>query len=595
MDVFVFHCLMRRLLNSLRVYASIYRSYDNILMHVEQNTLIPSLGRILETAFAYYDNVYQGFAQDTMVREYLRTAHDLLTGRKTQMDLNPFNPKMLVDLTQFKPRGHYTKTAELSYYFRAMMYLSRADMALLIGASPYSEINPEKLREMKRASLILWDCIVNSGSYADYLEFNELMSYMVGRGDGADMTDIGAVVERMGVAHNIPDYLQEFSESTFDSAVLAENVGRQFILSTISRNDTPDGSYDRHKSERICGFMPQRFALDSYAFSELVTSDSLIPIPNELDVAFLLGDNSALDAGVSNAQSVLLSSRELWDALSPQWWNSTLYDSWLNMLRQLNGVEGNERVSPVFHTAAWRSKMRNTQLASWAHLRHNTILYVKQSYSPIITCSFPGAYVEPYPDFFQAVEQYAGRGYELFKGSEPQVAGYFSDLQRISGRLRSLAQRTAEGRDPTNADVAWLRTIVSHDEKSQAGYGGSYGYKVYNGWYFDLIFDTEVLHNEMGAERLMFSTIADVHTKPADERDYLNKVFHAATGRVQLISAVIETETCKAIMVGPALTYYSVVSESAGSIVRYSNDEWEEMLLNGTAPDRPSWTGAYSY
>jgi hypothetical protein len=62
-------------------------------------------------------------------------------------------------------------------------------------------------------------------------------------------------------------------------------------------------------------------------------------------------------------------------------------------------------------TKAWQEKELQTSLASWTELRHDTILYAKQSYTPDI-CLAPGpstqlpkpkpvvGYVEPVPEFY---------------------------------------------------------------------------------------------------------------------------------------------------------------------------------------------------
>jgi len=53
-------------------------------------------------------------------------------------------------------------------------------------------------------------------------------------------------------------------------------------------------------------------------------------------------------------------------------------------------------------TQAWEEEQLNAALASWTELRHDTILYAKQSYTPVETSlppSVPG-YVEPVPEFY---------------------------------------------------------------------------------------------------------------------------------------------------------------------------------------------------
>ena len=48
-------------------------------------------------------------------------------------------------------------------------------------------------------------------------------------------------------------------------------------------------------------------------------------------------------------------------------------------------------------TEGWARRTLLTQLGSWSELRHDTILYAKQSYSTYVVCEFPDAYVDPYP------------------------------------------------------------------------------------------------------------------------------------------------------------------------------------------------------
>ncbi len=59
------------------------------------------------------------------------------------------------------------------------------------------------------------------------------------------------------------------------------------------------------------------------------------------------------------------------------------------------------------NTAAfWQEKM-NTQLASWTELRHDNLLYAKQSYTGGTICSYPYSYVEPFPEFYQNLKDFS--------------------------------------------------------------------------------------------------------------------------------------------------------------------------------------------
>ena len=584
---------------------TIYRSYDNILLQLETARFKPQLEKILRSSLAYLKSRYAASDHVNDVATYFETALKLLNPsfQTSQSDVSAiitaisaeqmsgirlFGRMKTVDFSQFKPRGHYTSTGELQNYFRAMMWLSRADLAFEIGGSP-----EEDLSRMKKGALVTWDCVVNSGTLPEWLELNRIIEYMVGTGDGLTVRGMGNLVHDMGVV-DMTEFVAAFDENKFDSAVVAGSYGVQMILSEYKEYD---GMTDELALSRIFNFMPQRFIVDSYALSQLVFPLTPALLPSSLDIAFLLGDNTALEDRTdmqSTVPGVLGSLRDLFDGISPAGWQSNMYTSWMNFLRQLSGAERNKKVAPVFRTLTWAKKMRNTQLTSWAQLRHNTILYAKQSYTGSITCSHPKAYVEPYPDFFKAVAVYAGKGETLFGDIDAQVAGFFKDVADISTRLSGIAQLTAQGGEPTAEQVEWLRSIVSSHSVGGSGYNT--GYKIYDGWYFDLVYDNEPEHKSDGW--VSFTTIADVHTKPADERGPA-LVLHAATGYVNLMTVAVEIDSCITLFVGPVGSYYDVVTSSE-SPRRLNDEEWEGELtakLEGrtSIATKPAWTEIYTY
>jgi len=490
---------------------------------------------------------------------------------------------VLVDFSQFKPRGHYTKTTLLSNYFKAMMFLSRADLSLIIGGK-------DARSKMKKAGLVLWDCVVNSGSYPQWLSFNDVIEFMVGASDGLSIKGMSGLVHDLG-SPAIPAYLRAFNESAFDSVSSRNRHGYQLILSQGIAYDPH--KYDSLGLSQIFSFLPQRFVIDSYTFSQMVFPLVYYrPLPSSMDISFVLGDNAALkyhpDLSVPALPGILGSQRQLYDDISPQGWQSNLYTSWMNFLRKLNGVEDNPRVSPCFRTTAWRDKMRNTQLTSWAHLRHNTILYAKQSYTGMIVCQHPAAYIEPYPEFFDAVARYASKGKLYFDKIDGQIAAYFANAASIAARLKQIAELTAQGKPPTSEQYDWLRQVVTPKYVSV----GCGSVKVFSGWYFDLIYDINKPWQKAG-QQTSYATIADVHTKPADEKGPA-QVLHAATGYINLMAVVVEVDSCKSIYLGPVGSYYDVVTTSA-SPQRMTDEEWIGRLDSGTAGPRPVWTASFLY
>jgi hypothetical protein len=580
---------------------TLFLSYDNILMQLETNRFIEMIENVCITSLRYCDQVHGKTKDADDVRDYLATALRLLNPARTDItvssqatlylsaihseqfkEVDLFGRMKLVDFSQFKPRGHYTKSMPLQNYFKAMMWLSRADLAFEIGGKTATT-------RMKKDALILWDCVVNSGAYPQWLTMNATIEYMVGTSDGLSIKTMGNLVVDLGTT-DIAKYIASFKEATFDSIVSSNRYGVQAILS--EGIIFPTQGVDSLELSSICAFMPQRFILDSYTFSQLVFPMIVYrELPSSLDVAFVLGDNSALadypEAMPTRMPGILGSQRTLYDQISPAGWQANAYTSWLNFQRTLNGIEANSAVSPAFRTAAWRAKMRNTQLMSWAQLRHNTILYAKQSYTGMIICQYPRAYVEPYPAFFAAVGQYAQKGAAFFEKQEPQVAAYFSTVAEISAKLQDIATLTAHGKSPTDAQVAWLQqTITSRSQSVGCG-----SIKVFDGWFFDLIYSIA----EPGVSPTQsdyYTTIADVHTKPTDDMGPA-KVLHCATGTINLMAIVVKLDTCTSVFVGPVGSFYDTVTVDPTTPKRMNDEEWYTRLQ--TKPDRPVWTKRYIF
>jgi hypothetical protein len=163
----------------------------------------------------------------------------------------------------------------------------------------------------------------------------------------------------------------------------------------------------------------QKFVLDSWALSQLVadnirwvengkTNKVDRRVPSALDVAFsVLGNNQIVPELVSrmttampsypsrvrdglNYQHNLAAVRAVVDQQAPSAWHQNIYMSWLDTLRQFSTpLTDDTRLPDPMRSRAWALKDLNTQLASWTQLRHDTVLYAKQSYTDTFACSYP--------------------------------------------------------------------------------------------------------------------------------------------------------------------------------------------------------------
>src|SRR5205809_4413414 len=95
-------------------------------------------------------------------------------------------------------------------------------------------------------------------------------------------------------------------------------------------------------------------------------------------------------------------------------------------------------------------KHTNTQMASWTQLRHDTILYVKQSYTSVPSCYYPAGFVEPVVPFWAQMEATARRSADLLEGTpfpadvQPTQAKQVKFLRAFAdrmGRLKAVAEK----------------------------------------------------------------------------------------------------------------------------------------------------------
>ena len=148
--------------------------------------------------------------------------------------------------------------------------------------------------------------------------------------------------------------------------------------------------------------MGQRYTPDSYILQKLN--------PPALNIMDLLGSERAREhlrnMGISENEDYKkahISLENEFGAFDEEDWNKNLYWAQLYALKPLL-TRYPEGYPTFMQTEAWEDKQLNTALASWTELRHDTILYAKQTYflgAPQIQEEKPvEGYVEPVPEFY---------------------------------------------------------------------------------------------------------------------------------------------------------------------------------------------------
>jgi hypothetical protein len=327
----------------------------------------------------------------------------------------------------------------------------------------------------------------------------------------------------------------------------------------------------------IDSFVLSKLVFDSIEFEGQLQQRTM---PTGLDVAAALGNDEAVallepEIGHWNYASNLLAARRIVEERPPDAWNGSLYDIWLSALTKLDDVPATGAFPLVMRGRAWQRKQLETQLASWAELRHDTILYAKQSYTSHILCDYPAGYVEPYPELFARLGLFAEEASRRLKALElasTGAAAFLSEFAGIVRRLEALARKELAGKPFTSDERDFVKQAIQA-KSDHRGCGPPV--VTYTGWYPKLLYRGDPAKWE--------PTIADVHTDPNT-----GKVLEVGTGDANFVVVAIDNGGDRAAYVGPVSSYYEF-----GSAQRLTDEAWRARLQSGDAPARPEWTALW--
>jgi hypothetical protein len=489
-----------------------------------------------------------------------------------------------VDFSQMRPRGHYAGNAALERYFRAVMWLGREGFRLidtrgtdrvvsrrqLEGALAIHALSDERTRA---AFELIESTITQFAGEPEALGFRDMdtlarrLSDAGGLGALSDARLLSIIDEVRGVRPRIATSMLVHPEGWTGT------VPQPVAFSLAAQRYTPDSrvlthvSYDRIDQGRAVRMLPS--PLDA-AFGALGNDQSL---------AFLTGDLQRFGYATE-----LDTTRVLVDAHERGYWQGSLYASWLAALRTLSPREtlANASTLPAtMTTEAWGRRLLNTQLAAWAEVRHDTILYTAQSYSVSLGCSYPHAYVDPYPELWSGLSLWVERARTLIgrtpwqtQATRDRWTQWASRASAVVSRLRTIAERERAGEEMTRDDLAWMNQALNAREVSVVC---ATEVRVDGGWYYDL-FEPR---RQLGEDRAI---VADVHTAPEDEHgNPVGVVLHIGTSAPQPMVVIAGPRGRERAYVGFAYSYRERVTHGFD---RLTDERWRREASQASAP---SW------
>ena len=507
-------------------------------------------------------------------------------------------PYAYEDYSQYSPRGHYTRNETFKKYFKAMMWYGRIDFKLRPKKSETGLVHG---RKMTLQAILMTDALMKDDTaYKLWKQIYEPTVYFVGKTDDLFVDDYLKLIKELFPAEGSVDKYSDQDRIT-QFIERAMKLRPPKILSGAAFVE--DGAFD--ETTKAFRFMGQRFIPDSYMFQELVfqfkrgkillkykgsgrpftlenvpAAGPVRAFPRGLDVLAVLGSKRALeileeegDTEYEFYDDQLLKLQEEFASLSKEDWKQNLYWRWLHCLLPLIGESGDQRMPAFMQNTAWTDKEIQTVLGSWTELRHDTILYAKQSY-PIVATAMPYkgpeftfGYVEPYPEVYTRIKEMMADMRNNLTRLGIDIEGIperISRFEEILASLVTISEKELNGLELTDVEYDLIWNIGRN-------LGGLRG------------FPRQIMEKIVSGTDDKIDLIADVHTDINTKQ-----VLEEGVGAPFNIFVIIKDMKGYRLCRGTVFSYYEFKHPMAD---RLTDEKWQEM--RNQRPPQPEWTRSF--
>ncbi len=504
------------------------------------------------------------------------------------------------DYSQYVPRGHYTRSESLKAYFKAMMWYGRL-VFLIKGQdlSPDALVSAEEARSQTLSATLIASLLYAPAQGAEpspadtWQRLYLVTAFFAGFADDLTPYQYAQAVKEVCGAVFAWSKLAEPSTFTALRDRLAAlprpkiygGTGEVTLLPPFSPQQLDQLLADT-QGLRVMG---QRYTPDSYMFQQLVfpvvgpfqgegkpfTMEPTQGGPQRafargLDVMAVLGSDRALailkeegDTAYGNYDMSMAALRQEFGSLGTADWGRNLYMGWVYALHAL--IQPRPEGYPTFmRTVAWEDRQLQAALASWAQLRHDTILYAKQPYVPIAGAApappaVPASVgqVEPQPEFYARLLALTNS-----MNSGLQDLGLLSET--VAERLDTLAGLLSDLLDASRRELAGQALTEEQEHMLK-----HFSWRLKAGL------------QEVDDQALKTTVIADVLTDINT-----GQVLEEGTGYVREILVAYNDPQGKVFVGrGATLSYYEFKHPMGD---RLTDEAWREMLA-AEPPEPPRW------
>ena len=506
------------------------------------------------------------------------------TTSKASALFGQYSDTVKTDFTQFTPRSHYTKNSALRAYFRTMMYLGRSSYYLKKDVGITDAALLAKQFSVKSSSGVtpadIWSKVMTvTGFYAgqsDDLTYTEWSSYLNAQ-----------------LGSNVSDTQLASTDSTQKLAGNLNALPQPKILSDVIVDDQIFSKTKADLLRDTLGFriFGQRFTFDAWVLNDLTagqekTDVALPSTPSSLFVPAAMGDPAATtyaqqflkqDSGFSDKQvsdfvtKLDAKKADIAKVTSSEWFDS-MSSAWLYVLGGLTHTY-DSHYPQYMQSNSFLAKQVQTFLGSYTELKHDTLLYAKQSYAergggpaegsipPIVK-----GFVEPNLDFWTRFgtlldkTQTFIKQNNLFTGNTAKVAARLDEFKTDTAFYKGIAEKEIAGTTISSDDYEHLRTMTLS--------------------YMATPFDSSAEPTQDTAKTAL---VADIHTDTVK-----GKILYEGTAKPYLMLAVVGNENSPRVVAGITYNHYEFTQDIGK---RLTDEDWQKNVYDNTSalPSKNFW------
>jgi len=482
--------------------------------------------------------------------------------------------KAPLDLTQMRPRGHYTRTGVLQRFFRSMSWLGMAAFPVK-GAK----------RDLTGVALLARSYLGSALGRKGLQRVKAITSFFAG---GPDAADLEAAAKHLAAVQ--PGAAQARADTLLQPALLKRYGAKLSALSPPQISSTAT-SGSEPAQVRVLG---RRAFEDNVAMKRIIGALNdiamggrhpgvLVRAPGALGSAALLGSDLArsivvgtgVDAQLKALDRALLVGRKHIAGLPTARWGQDAYHGTLNALRAL--LPAPPATAPrLLRTPGWRLRALQAFAGGWAELRHDTILYGEQLGAECDAPDPPAppGWVEPVPAVYSRLAKMVQTLDKRLRDAGIPVK---SNTRKGNPYARPLAEKTQTLikllhflRDAARLELRG-KALTAKQRKRITLIGGEVE------WLLISLANTDLL-----ARRDQdMAVIADVFTWRSAA-----KAVEVAVGHPELIYAIIPGPKGPVIARGAVMSYREFLQPVSK---RLTDQEWRGRLAARKGPARPAW------